>query len=442
MDNKEEHVSSSAAASIKLRIQRLNWIIVLIIFLVLLLTVRYLYAFLDYIPLGSTVTLMSVIAGLSVASYFLAKSTSSNALAAMEEYSRKIKALLVTTKNIQKIGYSDILLEDILDISMEMARADGGSLVLVEGEKLVFKTTKGGRSEIVKGLTIPKSKGIVGWVVDKGVTLRANDVKNDSRFLSTVDKMTGYETRSVLCVPLILGSETIGALELVSGTPGMFKFDDEEIMVYFADQASLSFERAMFREADKNYKIHLTNILVESIETIAGKPGHSRRVAKYTLLMAHAMKLAEGERERLYRAAMLLDIGFLKINMHGVSTADEYKEHAKLGYEMLQPIEFYSDIAGIILHHHERFDGNGYPAGLKGNAILLESRILAVAEAFDAMVSRYSYKNVGKVINKEVNPFIVRFGDAINELKKEAGKQFDPKVVEAFVNTITEEDLG
>ena len=134
--------------------------------------------------------------------------------------------------------------------------------------------------------------------------------------------------------------------------------------------------------------------------------------------------------KRLYFACLSHDVGFLRIK------ADENYQSRRISGNILQsamkyisPINFYADIAPFILHHHERYDGFGYPEGLKGEGIPLESRIIAIAEAFDAMVSETSYK------------VPLDFDSAVLELQRNAGSQFDFWLVEVFVNNITTEHL-
>jgi HD-GYP domain-containing protein (c-di-GMP phosphodiesterase class II) len=100
-----------------------------------------------------------------------------------------------------------------------------------------------------------------------------------------------------------------------------------------------------------------------------------------------------------------------------------------IGYEMIRPINFYADITPLILHHHERYDGTGYPAKLQGEAIPLEARIIAIAEAFDAMTSGSYYK------------VPVKLNEAVTELKENSGTQFDASLVEAFIKNILPDHL-
>jgi putative nucleotidyltransferase with HDIG domain len=378
------------------------------------------------------------VAALAVLGLFLANTASRKAIEKIEEYSNKLSALLTTTRDIREIVYGDVLLEKIMNSSLKITGAAAGSISLVEDDKLVIKMVKGIENNRLLGFSIPKSHSISGWVIENGNIMRVNDVKKDSRFDPSIDNITGYETKSVLCAPLKLSSGTIGTLELFNKKDGAFSSEDEELISYFSDQAAISIARAKFYEDQKNYEIHLTDILLNTIDSHPEKRGHSLRVAKYSLLIANAINLSEDQKRRLHRASMLHDIGFIK--MKAVLSKEEYKAHPQIGYEMLQPINFYSDIISIILHHHERFDGNGYPSGLKGEAIPLESRLIAIAEAFDSMTSEESYKYI-KMNRKDVRPSIERLHSAIEELKNNAGTQFDPKLVEVFVNNIDESSL-
>jgi diguanylate cyclase (GGDEF)-like protein/putative nucleotidyltransferase with HDIG domain len=156
---------------------------------------------------------------------------------------------------------------------------------------------------------------------------------------------------------------------------------------------------------------------------------HAKRVTDYAMALGRLLNLGTGELNRLEVCALLHDIGKiglgdLVINKPSQLTTEEWelvKSHPKLGAEMAERIPQLTSCVNGILHHHERYDGTGYPHGLKGNEIPLEARILAIADAYVAMTSERSYSGT---LNHE---------HAVEELRKHAGKQFDPYLVEQFI---------
>lgn len=187
-------------------------------------------------------------------------------------------------------------------------------------------------------------------------------------------------------------------------------------------------------------KADIKNMNLSTIKTLAVAieakdyytRGHSDRVTRYAVDIAQEMKLPEKEIEIIKRAGILHDLGKLGIDdailrKPGKLTNEEYnlvKKHSELGEYMLRPLKFLKDEKPIIRHHHERFDGTGYPDGLKGKAIPLGSSIIAVADAFDAMTSDRPYKP------------IYPMDKAVEELQRYSGTQFDPSVVETFLKLI------
>ena len=156
---------------------------------------------------------------------------------------------------------------------------------------------------------------------------------------------------------------------------------------------------------------------------------HSEHVTKYSLEIATSVKLSTDEREKLQQACQLHDIGKIAIpdsilSKPGKLTEDEWvevKTHPARGADILGSLEFLSHVIPLVKHHHERYDGSGYPDKLSGEAIPLGARIMAVADAFDAMTSDRPYR---KALNQE---------KALEEIKRNTGTQFDPSVAESFV---------
>ncbi|MEK7706019.1 MAG: HD domain-containing phosphohydrolase [Myxococcota bacterium] len=160
--------------------------------------------------------------------------------------------------------------------------------------------------------------------------------------------------------------------------------------------------------------------------------GHSDRVAMYARLIARAMGLPAPEVDRLQHGGLMHDIGKIGIRSHDLNKAQKltpaeyvmFKSHPVLGRRIIEPIAFLVHLVPCVYHHHESFDGTGYPDGLGGGDIPLEARILAVADSYDAMTSDRPYR---KALPHDI---------AIVELRRCSGRQFDPRIVEVFLGAI------
>jgi len=157
--------------------------------------------------------------------------------------------------------------------------------------------------------------------------------------------------------------------------------------------------------------------------------GHSERVTQLSLKIGKVLALSPHQLNTLEIAALFHDVGKIGIpdqvlNKPGKLTAEEFnqiKEHPSIGVDILKTIEFLDKTFPMILHHHEKYDGSGYPSGISGESIPFESRIICVADSYDAMTSDRPYR---KGLSHDV---------AVNEIIKFKGIQFDPKIVDAFL---------
>jgi phosphate/phosphite/phosphonate ABC transporter binding protein len=225
----------------------------------------------------------------------------------------------------------------------------------------------------------------------------------------------------VLCVLTIrvdgFDAEEVSMLEQLAGDIG-FAIQSYR---HQAESARLQQERI------GNYEDTILSMveMIEKRDTYTA--GHTRRVARYCELIAQHLGYGKEDIERLKGAAILHDIGKIAIPdavllKPGSLTSLEYdliKQHVEVGYEALSRIEMYRELAEIMRHHHERHDGRGYPAGLRGEAIPRLSRVMAVADAFDAMTTNRIYKPRKSVV------------EALQELQRLAGSEFDPEIVAA-----------
>ena len=196
--------------------------------------------------------------------------------------------------------------------------------------------------------------------------------------------------------------------------------------------------RRSFELYTKMRKVYLDTIRALAAAIDAKDPytkGHSERVAEMSVAVAQELNLSDRDIEDIEYTALLHDIGKIGIadkilGKKGSLTNQEYekiKEHTIMGANIIEPVDFLKNSYGAIYHHHERYDGKGYPDGIKSKDIPMFSRIIAVADAYDAMNSDRPYR---KKLNKD---------KILNELKDQAGKQFDPEVVKALISILDRE---
>jgi len=213
----------------------------------------------------------------------------------------------------------------------------------------------------------------------------------------------------------------VGVLAVAAAEGRPLSAADVGSLEMLATLASVAARRAQLIHAQRNFFVHVTDMLVAALDAhLDLQAGHSRRVAELANRLGRSLALDEESRQRLHFAALLHDVGMLRIPPARFGDPKAYRQHPGLGHRMLAPIQLWGEIAPLVLHHHEWFDGQGYPDGLAGEAIPLEARIIALCEAFDSMTSTSSYK-----------PPIER-AEAVSRIEAGSGTQFDPRVVGAF----------
>lgn len=241
-----------------------------------------------------------------------------------------------------------------------------------------------------------------------------------------------------MAVPLV-EEECMGVLLVCRrGRAKPFGLLDQEILTTLAEQAVVAIRNAQMYETQERVTwgtIRSLSAILEGMDTTSphqGKASSTKRLAEIALAIANEMKLSAVLQKSLQYAALLHDAGRVGIPdeiLHKPSKLEpaEYarmKEHPVKGASLLEPLEILEPAVPIILHHHERYDGTGYPKGLKKEAIPLGARILGLANAFEAMVSERPYRRAMSV------------ADAAREIASHSGTQFDPKVVEAFLHLV------
>lgn len=247
------------------------------------------------------------------------------------------------------------------------------------------------------------------------------------------------KVETVLSVPIYSRDRLLGVMVLLYSLPDdELETEDINLINAISRQAGVALENAsLYEDLEQSY-FSTIKALARAIEVKDPYTyGHSERVTVYAIAIGEKMGFSERELKFLKYAAALHDIGKIgiapKILNKPMGLTDEeflyVKTHPQLGDSIIELIPFLQESRSTILYHHERFDGKGYPEGLKGSAIPLGARILAVADSFEAMMSDRPYRNA------------LPLHEAVKELTDHKGTQFDPDVVDAFIEVIAEGGL-
>lgn len=351
----------------------------------------------------------------------------------MQDKIKRLEALIETSLHFSQILDVQRLLDIIMRRAEEVMEAEASSIFQVDekNRELFFVLATGKRAEEVKKIRVPFGKGVVGWVYEHGEPLLVADTSKDPRWYGGVDKESKFVTRSILAVPLRVKDKTIGVAEVVNKRGNKaFTEDDLELFDAMGRQIAIALENAnLYRELDDLFMSSIKAIVTAIDAKDPYTEGHSKRVVEYSMLIAKGMGMRLDEQKQVELSSILHDVGKIGIpdrilGKKGLLTKKErsyIEKHPIMGAEIIKPIEKLKDLVPNILHHHERFDGTGYPLGLKAQEIPLISRIICVADSFDAMTSDRPYR---KALPLE---------KAFSEIRDFAGRQFDPEASAVFI---------
>ncbi len=344
-----------------------------------------------------------------------------------------MQGLLNLARGLSSTLDVDALLKRIGQSAEQMFLCDASALMLLDDDKghLYFKVATGEKGGVVSRFKVKVGQGIAGWVAEKRESLLINDVSADARFTAQVDQASGFKTKSALCVPMLVGGELIGVLEVLNKRSETgFSDSDKGLLESLAGLAALAIANARVVGGFRNFYSNAIEILISAIETRDLRmAGHCWRVAQRASSVGRRMGLDGLGLKDLYYSALLHDIGFLKVaggwNMARVLIMESphmEQTHPLIGAEMIRGIDILKGAAALIPFHHENFDGSGFPRGLKGDAVPLGGHILSVIENCEEMrMNGYSEEQV------------------LAALQQEAGKKFHPQVAETYRDVLIQE---
>lgn len=348
----------------------------------------------------------------------------------------KLKLLVSFGTHISAEMHLDKLLGLIAQQITTILDAKRCTIYLIDHERMELwsKTTNGEGLEHTE-IHLPISQGgIISQVAFSGETINVPNAYEDSRFSMAVDLVTDFRTRSLLAVPLKNNSGKVIGVFAVANKTGEIPFDqnDEGLLLLLSSLASSTIENvALYQELqdaqlETIYRLAITAEYRDQQDTRA----HLKNISLISYLLAQTLGLAKRDTELIKNASLLHDIGKVALADNillkpGKLTAQEFekmKAHTLYGGKILQGA--HSKVLQMAhqmsLYHHEKWNGKGYPKGLKGEDIPLVARIVTVADVFDALCQIRVYKQAWKT--EEAYQFIL----------EQSGQDFDPRVVAAF----------
>jgi PAS domain S-box-containing protein/putative nucleotidyltransferase with HDIG domain len=336
-----------------------------------------------------------------------------------------------------------ITLNIILENVTGELRVDAAAVALLNPYTRILEYTasRGFRSRIVEGMRIKLGEGLAGQAAIQRRILNLSEAgPMDGKNVPGVDIFADEQFASQFAIPLTAKGQVQGVLQICHRTemnPGQDWFDFLDTL---AGQAAIALDNA--RMFDNLQRSNL-DLLLAYDATIQGwsqaldmrdreTEGHTQRVADMAMTLAGAMGMNEAELEHIRRGALLHDIGKIGVpdailHKPGPLTDEEWvimRTHPVKAYEMLSPIDYLRPALDIPYCHHEKWDGSGYPRGLKGESIPLAARIFAVVDVFDALTSDRPYRPAWSK------------SKALKHIKQETGKHFEPKVAEVFLKML------
>jgi len=351
-------------------------------------------------------------------------------LGQLKESNRLLKALHEINATLSGEPHLDRLLQHLVASAQELTGARSGRVLLLrrQGEDLVIETSVGDGADTLRGARLRAGEGVAMLALEGGEGVLVEDARRHARYSHRCDEMPAGHT-GLLCAPLLHGTAR-GVVMVAGRKQGVLSAEDREVLAILGRQAAVAIDNAQQHERAINFFTHASEILISFLESMdVFYRGHSRGVAALSDMVTRRLGLSDVERRNIHFGALLHDIGKVMVDpailkTSGYASEDvraQLQRHPALGLELLRPITVWEDILPVILAHHERWDGKGYPRGLKGEEIPLGARVVAVADAFDAMTRDTPH-----------GPHRTA-AEALAELEAFSGTQFDARMVRLFV---------
>jgi putative nucleotidyltransferase with HDIG domain len=349
---------------------------------------------------------------------------------------RELTSLNRISEEITEAEDNTTLFECVVELAVDLTAAQRVSLMLVtpDGQSLTIRTAHGLSEQLRHQIEVPLGEGIAGSVAQSLAPLH---VTRGSALPTSPSRLQIYHSPSFISVPLAISGEVLGVLNLSEKHGGEdFSTEEFHLILSLAAKAAMKVENNALYES---LHLNLVDTLRSLVGTLEAKDPytkeHSKRVTQVAMMIGREMGLSETDIESIEFAAILHDVGkigvrdsiLLKVGRLTTAEFEVIKTHPVIGESIVEPLNLIQAERDIIRSHHERVDGTGYPDGLRGDEIPLLARIVAVADAYDAMTTTRPYRRaMGQAY-------------ALSEFERTRGLHYDPDVIDALHRTLRAE---
>ena len=352
----------------------------------------------------------------------------------LQHLNQELEAVFQVSNSMVSFPVFSQVADLVVRMVASIMKVEGCSLRLYDKERKVLlpSASFGLDDNYFQKNPLHLGEGVSGLAIKERLPIIVNDLLQDQR-VRYARELAEQGYRAIMCVPILFYDEVLGTLTVYGKEPHAFSYHERRLLSTFATQTALAIKNTELHENTQIGYLDTINALVMAMEARHSYTrGHAERVTRYALEVGRKVNLSETEMNAIRYTGKLHDIGKIAVPDHildkpGKLTVAERAQvelHPSRGAEILESLKFLQNGICVVRNHHERFDGRGYPDGLMGESIPLIARVVSLADAFDAMTTDRSYRKAMGV------------PDAILEIRRHTGTQFDPRISEAFLELL------
>jgi len=365
--------------------------------------------------LAMTQAMIGLIGGislLSLASFLALRRLAKNALTRTKRDNARLKNILLVSKKLSTSSHMQAVAEIAVASARELTSARVAFLMIRSGEE--------------KSLVLLEAGGVDADAIFADHEMLIRDLAESCTASCAAAAMVegiANDLGAGLAFPLIGEESAAGAIVVLdpSSEDRRFPMAEQDALMTLSTLTGVAIQNVDLQDAQRNFFSHITDLLVSAMDIqIEGRQGHSNAVAQLANRLGREIGLAEEAMQTLHFSALLHDIGMLKVDRANHTSPSHFQKHPQMAYRTLSRIRMWQHVAPVVLSHHEWWNGCGYPESLEREDIPLESRIIAVADCYDALIRPANHRAA-------MTP-----GQALRKIRNYAGRQFDPGVVAAL----------